>query len=106
MIGVLPGPDPAEANSHCTHVVATGVGQARNLAVVASAEATIAVGGEWGTLAEIAHARNLGRPVVALGSWGVSGVGDMQGGPGVSAAETPAEAVGLALSDRGRTGGP
>jgi uncharacterized protein (TIGR00725 family) len=97
VVGILPGADPGEANPHCTHAVATGVGQARNLAVVASGEATIAVGGEWGTLAEIAHARNLGRPVIALRSWGVSGVGDMDGGPGVSAVSTPEEAVAAAL---------
>jgi uncharacterized protein (TIGR00725 family) len=97
VIGILPGSDPAEANPHCTQVVATGIGQARNLAVVASGEATIAVGGEWGTLAEIAHARNLGRPVVALRSWEVSGIGDMEGGPGVVAAGSAKEAVRLAL---------
>ncbi len=48
---------PAEANAHCTHVVATGIGHARNLAVVGSGEAVIAVGGEWGTLSEIGFAR-------------------------------------------------
>jgi uncharacterized protein (TIGR00725 family) len=82
-------------------VVATGIGQARNLAVVASGEATIAVGGEWGTLAEVAHARNLGRPVVALRSWAVSGAGDMEGGPGVVEAASPEEAVALALAPAG-----
>ena len=97
VVGILPGADPKEANPYCTHLVATGAGQARNLAVVASGEATIAVGGEWGTLAEVAHARNLGRPVIALRSWEVSGVGDMEGGPGIVAAVTPAEAVALAL---------
>jgi uncharacterized protein (TIGR00725 family) len=97
VIGILPGADPGEANPHCTHAVATGVGQARNLAVVASGEATIAVGGEWGTLAEVAHARNLGRPVVALRSWAVSGIDDMEGGPGVVAAASAEEAVVLAL---------
>ncbi len=97
VIGILPGGDPGEANPHCTQVVATGIGQARNLAVVASGDATIAVGGEWGTLAEIAHARNLGRPVIALRSWEVSGIGDMDGGPGVLRAETAAETVALAL---------
>ena len=57
VIGILPGTDPAEANEHCTHVVATGTGHARNLAVVASADAVIAIAGEWGTLSEIAFAR-------------------------------------------------
>ena len=66
MIGVLPGEDPAAANEFVTHVVATGAGGARNLAVVASAEATIAIGGEWGTLTEIAFARRAGRRVILL----------------------------------------
>lgn len=100
VVGILPGSDPDEANPHCSHVVATGIGQARNLAVVASGEATIAIGGEWGTLAEVAHARNLGRPVVALRSWSVSGAGDMEGGPGVVEATSPEEAVALALGCR------
>jgi uncharacterized protein (TIGR00725 family) len=97
VIGILPGTDPGEANPHCTHAVATGTGQARNLAVVASGEATIAVGGEWGTLVEIAYARNLGRQMIALRSWAVSGIGDMEGGPGVVAAASAEEAVALAF---------
>jgi uncharacterized protein (TIGR00725 family) len=97
VIGILPGDDPAAANEHVTHVVATGAGEARNLAVVASASAVIAVGGEWGTLAEIAFARRLGRPVVALGSWRVSGAGAMADAPGVETADDAAEAVQLAL---------
>ncbi len=97
-IGVLPGVDRGGANPHCTHVVATGVGQARNLAVVASGEAVIAVGGEWGTLSEIAHARNLGRRVVSLRGWSASGAGGMEGGPGILPASTPDEAVAAALA--------
>ena len=69
VLGVLPTSDPADANPYVTHVVATCIGQARNLAVVASGDAVIAIGGEWGTLSEIAFARRLGRPVVALRSW-------------------------------------
>ena len=98
VVGILPGSDPAEASPHCTHVVATGAGQARNLAVVASGQVTIAVGGEWGTLSEIAHARNLGRPVIALRGWSVSGIGDMEGGPGVVEAASAEDAVALALA--------
>jgi uncharacterized protein (TIGR00725 family) len=97
VIGIVPGTTPEDANPHCTHVVATGVGQARNLAVVASGEAAIAVGGEWGTLSEIALARRLDRPVVALRSWRVSGAGRMDGGPGVMPAASAEEAVALAL---------
>jgi uncharacterized protein (TIGR00725 family) len=98
VIGIVPGVSPDEANPHCTHVVATGVGHARNLAVVASGEVTLAVGGEWGTLSEIGFARALGRPVVALRSWAVRGEGPMESAPGVVTASTPEEAVGAALA--------
>jgi len=65
-IGVLPGETRQGVNEWVDHVVVTGVGHARNLAVVASGDAVIAVGGRWGTLAEIGFARVLGRPVVIL----------------------------------------
>jgi hypothetical protein len=97
VIGILPGADPAEANPHCTHVVATTTGIARNLAVVASAGAVIAIGGAWGTLSEIAHARQLGRPVIALQSWGVEPAGELEGGTGIELASSAAEAVALAV---------
>ena len=88
-IGILPGESRAGANEWIDHVVATGIGHARNLAVVASGEAVIAVGGRWGTLAEIGFARVLGRPVVILEpGWEVEGV---------ERAATPEEAVELAL---------
>jgi uncharacterized protein (TIGR00725 family) len=90
-IGILPGESPREANEWIDHVVVTGMGHARNLAVAASGEAVIAVGGAWGTLSEIALARVLGRPVVLLEpGWNVAG-------PGVERAATPAEAVEAAL---------
>lgn len=98
VIGVLPWLDVEDANPYCTHVVATGIGQARNLAVVASGEATIAIGGEWGTLSEIAHARNVGRTVIALRSWSVSGREEMEGSPGILSAETPEQAVAASLA--------
>ena len=95
VIGVLPGLDPAEANEHVTHVVATGVGHARNLAVVGSGDAVIAVGGEWGTLSEIAFARKLGRTVVALDSWTLRNRAGAE--LGIIAAATAEEAVKAAL---------
>jgi uncharacterized protein (TIGR00725 family) len=97
VIGILRGDEPDDANPHCTHVVATGIGNARNLAVAASGDATIAIGGEWGTLSEIAFARRLGRTVVLLDSWSLAGRGAMAEAPGIERAETPAEAVRLAL---------
>lgn len=90
-VGILPGVSAREGNAWIDYAVATGTGHARNLAVVASCEATIAVGGRWGTLAEIGFARVLERPVVVLEpGWEVEG-------EGVERAATPAEAVELAL---------
>lgn len=96
-IGIVPGHNVGEANPHCTHVVATGIGHARNLAVVSSGDAVIAIGGEWGTLSEIGFARAIGRTVVALRSWTLAGRERMEGAPGVLLAESAREAVDLAL---------
>src|SRR4051794_15195079 len=98
-IGIVPSDSVEHANPHCTHVVATGTGHARNLAVVASGEAVIAVGGEWGTLSEIAYARKLGRPVVAIQSWTLRNHAGTD--LGIVEAETPEEAVKSALAAGG-----
>lgn len=92
-IAIVPGESRAGANPWADHVVVTGIGHARNLAVAASGDAVIAVGGSYGTLSEIAFALRLGRRVVAL-----------EGAPsvdGVEWASSPAEAVELALRDLG-----
>jgi hypothetical protein len=90
-IGILPGESRADANPWIDHVVVTGTGHARNLAVAASGDAVIAVGGGYGTLAEIAYARILGRPVVVLDpGWDLAR-------EGIERASTPEEAVELAL---------
>ena len=89
-IGILPGESKSAANPWIDHVIVTGIGHARNLAVVASGDAVIAVGGRWGTLAEIGLARALGRYVVILEpGWKLDDV---------PRADTPEQAVGLALS--------
>jgi len=98
VIGILPTSESADANPHCTHVVATGIGHGRNLAVVSSGEAVIAIGGEWGTLSEIGFARAIGRPVVALRSWTLKGEGAMESAPGIVVTETADDAVRAALA--------
>jgi uncharacterized protein (TIGR00725 family) len=72
-IGVLPDEDRGRANPYLSYSVATGTGQARNLAVVCSGDVVVAVGGEYGTLSEIGLALKIGRPVVALESWDLDG---------------------------------
>jgi uncharacterized protein (TIGR00725 family) len=88
-IGILPGYDRHAANQHIEFVIATGIGEARNAVIVASADAIIALAGEGGTLAEIGFAKKFGKPIVALDSWPQI--------DGMSRADTPAHAVALAL---------
>ncbi len=68
-IGILPDEDRGRANGYLSLSVVTGIGQARNLAVVCSGDVVVAVGGGYGTLSEVGLALKVGRPVVALGGW-------------------------------------
>jgi uncharacterized protein (TIGR00725 family) len=65
-IGFLPGTDPRHANPSIQIPLATGLGEGRNVLVARTADAVIAIGGEWGTLSEVALARKVGVPVVLL----------------------------------------
>ena len=76
VVAFLPGDDVSAANPYADVVVATGLGQGRNVVLVRSADAVIAVGGSWGTLSEVAIARRLGRPVVWLHGWTIDGPAD------------------------------
>jgi uncharacterized protein (TIGR00725 family) len=73
VIGLLPGNDPAAANDWVDVAIPTGLGQGRNLLVVRAAAVVVAVGGSWGTLAEMALARRARIPVVSLHGWVVHG---------------------------------
>ncbi|MBA3424786.1 MAG: TIGR00725 family protein [Rubrobacter sp.] len=89
-IGILPDEDRGRANKYLTYSVATGVGQARNLAVVCSGDVVIAVGGEYGTLSEIGLALKVGRPMISLGTWDL--------GEHVTVTASPEEAVAAAFA--------
>jgi predicted Rossmann-fold nucleotide-binding protein len=90
-IGILPGDDRVDASRHLTVAIASGFGEARNAIVARSADAVVAVGGEFGTLSEIALALKMGKPVVGLGTWEL-GRDDLATDP-IVRAETPEEAV-------------
>jgi uncharacterized protein (TIGR00725 family) len=95
-IGILPGADASEANEFVRTPIATGLGVVRNLVVVTSSDAVIAIGGRHGTLSEIGLALRMGRHVVTLSSWRLESDHRM-GGPRVHRAREPREAVALAL---------
>ena len=94
-LGILPGLNRADANPYVDVAVPTGLGEARNALVVRAADALIAVGGEWGTLSEIALAKRAGKRVVGLGTWELSRAGRPV--DGIVAASDPEEAVELVL---------
>ena len=98
-IGILPGDTRREANPWVDVAIPTGMGEARNLLVVRTSDALIAVGGEFGTLSEIALALKLGRPVVGLATWTIMREG-LWADP-ILRASTPEEAVRLALGRPG-----
>jgi hypothetical protein len=69
VVGILPGTDKENANPYVDIPVITGMGHARNVIVAHSADAVIAIAGEYGTLSEIAIALKIGKPVVGLRTW-------------------------------------
>lgn len=73
-IGILPGNDRHQANPYVDYEIVTNAGQARNVFLVQSADALIAVSGQYGTLSEIAVALKLGKPVIGIGTWEIKGV--------------------------------
>ena len=95
-IGLLPGMDPLAANPYVQIPIATGIGEARNISVANSAEAVIAIGGEFGTLTEIAYALKSGVPVIGLNTWSLSKSGEES--TSIIVAEDAVDAVEKALS--------
>lgn len=87
-VGILPGDDIRDANSWVTVPIATGIGLARNSIIARTASAAIAIGGEYGTLSEIAYCFQFRIPVFTLHSWDIKGV---------VAVDTPEEAVKFAF---------
>lgn len=95
-IGILPSDDPATCNPYVQIPVATGVGYARNIAVVKSAQAVIAIDGDYGTLSEIGYALKTAIPVIGLNTWSLSRNG--QEDNSIIVAEDAVDAVEKAVS--------
>jgi len=95
-IGILPGDNRQTANPYVQIPVVTNLGTARNIIVVKSAQAVIAVDGSYGTLSEIGHALQNGIPVIGLETWSLSKEG--QPDNAIITAKSAAEAVSKALS--------
>lgn len=73
-VGILPQNDARDANPHIDIPIATGLGIGRNVIIARTADALIAVGGEYGTLSEIAFALQMGKPVIGIRTWDIKGI--------------------------------
>lgn len=100
-VGLLPGTEAGAANPYVDLPICTGLGQARNVVLVLSADAVIAIAGEAGTLSEIALALKSGRPVIGLGTWRLIR-SDGRPEERIRYADTPEEAVRWALQESNR----
>jgi hypothetical protein len=85
-IGIITSYDKKDANPYVDIVIPTGLGLARNVLVVQTADIVIALAGEYGTLSEVAYCLQFGKPVISLGSWDIKGT---------MKAQTVEEAVGI-----------
>lgn len=74
VVGILPQEDKSHANDYVTIPIATGLGIGRNIIIARTADAVIAIGGEYGTLSEIAFSLQLKKPVIGIGSWEIKGM--------------------------------
>ena len=97
-VGLLPDFDRHGASEHLTIALPLGMGEARNALVARTADVLIAIGGEWGTLSEIALGKKMGKTVIGLNTWEPR----RDGIPieGIVSADSPEEAVRLALETR------
>jgi len=95
-IGILPGESRQAANPYVQFPIVTGIGYARNVVVVKSAQAVIAIDGSYGTLSEISYALQSGIPVIGLNTWSLSKNGQQDNS--IIPAQSPAEAVDKALN--------
>lgn len=95
-IGILPGDSAEAANAYVSIPIVTGLGYARNVIVVKSAQAAIVIGGSYGTLSEIAYACQRKIPVIGLNTWEMSRNGHADNS--IIRVNSPKEAVALALS--------
>lgn len=97
-IGILPGDNENSANKYVDIKIPTGMGYARNIIVVKTGHAIIAIDGSFGTLSEIAYALSFNIPIIGLNTWKIEPYcEDEDSKQKIIIAETPKKAVELAI---------
>lgn len=93
-IGILPGDSRDDANEFIDYAIPTGIGEARNLVVIKTADVVIALPGKFGTLSEMAFCMKIGKPLISMSAWNISET--------VEKIEDPEEAVKRAFELAGK----
>jgi len=88
-IGVLPGDRKSDANPFIDIPIVTAMADARNIIIVRSSDAVIAIDGKYGTLSEISFCLAYNVPVIGLKTWNVD--------PGIIGANSAKDAVNKAF---------
>lgn len=89
VIGIIPSDNKNDANEYVDYVIPTGFGEGRNVFIVRTADAIVALPGKYGTLSEMALALHAGKPLVSVSAWKL--------GDEVKQVDDPIEAAKLAL---------
>jgi uncharacterized protein (TIGR00725 family) len=89
VIGIIPSDNKNDANEFVDYVIPTGFGEGRNVFIVRTADAVVALPGKYGTLSEMALTLHAGKPLISVSAWKL--------GDEVNQVDDPIEAAKLAL---------
>ncbi len=98
-VGIMPGRgrEDSPPNPYVEFAIFTGMGFARNVIVVLSGDAVVAIDGSYGTLSEIAYALVHETPVVGIDTWDFN-YDSFTGQEKIVRVTDPAEAVAKAIN--------
>jgi hypothetical protein len=91
-VGLLPEPEPSQANPFVSVAIATGIGEARNALIARASFCLIAIGDSYGTLSEVALGRQFHKLVI-----GMEGAAQIDGVVHVENTQSAVERVAMAV---------
>ena len=77
-VGILKGLTLDGMNDFIKVPIATNMGISRNALLAYNCDAAVAISGQYGTLSEIAYAKQLEKPIIGLHSWAIEGLENVE----------------------------
>ena len=77
-VGILKGLTLDGMNDFIKVPIATNMGISRNALLAYNCDAAVAISGQYGTLSEIAYAKQLEKPIIGLHSWAIEGMENVE----------------------------